>query len=371
MSTLVVGKVIMMPAMRRGLCGYADETVLLSQGALKDMSETVHGIPVVIDHQVIDSGNVERLTVGRVADMHYDEETDNWNVHFVVDDQEAVDKLKSGWGVSTAYRITESGPGGRLNNVPYDREVLGGSYDHLAIVESPRYEMAKNPIFYNSKETKTGANMISKLWRMIRQEVKINQGEELFVMVGDKEMSLNDLTAAIHEADMKKNSSKVIMNANDQVIYNGETMTVENLIGLYNCRNAEAEKENEKEDVKKENEKEVKKENEKEDVKKENEAEDKKEVEAEKKDVKKENEAEDKEVKKENEIEAEKKKENEIEAEKKKENEAKEEDLKEKKENSNFNELRSIKENGITADVSQWQSLSDQLEAGRKLFGSK
>ena len=93
MTKLVVGKTIKIPAMRRGLCAYSDETVHLPQSTLEKLAHTAHGIPVVIDHQMVNAANVERVVVGRVADMHYDADTDTWDAHFVCDTQEAIDRL--------------------------------------------------------------------------------------------------------------------------------------------------------------------------------------------------------------------------------------------------------------------------------------
>lgn len=260
---MIIGKTIKMPAMRRGLCGYENETVLVAQKTLEEMAKTSYGIPVIIEHP--DTGTTpenpvgERAIIGRVADMHYDSETDLWLAHFVVDSQQAVDLLKKGWGVSTAYAITEYGPGGTLNNVPYDREVKEARYLHLAIVRQPRYEMARDPVFYNSvkkglniapevgtidvisSKTHGSKNMIGKLFRLLRQEVKINEGEEICIEIDGKQMSLNEVAEALKKAEgeseaAKKNTdedSKKVLKGEDEVEINGERMTVNELSKRY------------------------------------------------------------------------------------------------------------------------------------------
>jgi hypothetical protein len=318
---------------------------------------------VVIEHHSdINPSNIEQLTVGRVADMHYNSDTDEWDVHFVVDNEDAVAKLQNGWGVSTAYRITGSGPGGTLNNVPYNREVTGAVYDHLAIVQDPRYEMARDPIFYNSKEglitptevgnidtkiAKQGGGMLGKLWRMVREEFKVNEGEELFVMVGDKEMKLNDLTAALHEMEMKKNMKKIIMNGSDMVEYKGDMMTVETIAKMFNEAKAEEDKKNsdDKDADDKKNAEDAEK--------KENEAKEKEEAE------KKENEAKAEEDKKANEA-------KEKEEAEKKENEAKEKDEEEKR----FNALKDVKNNSVAAPVEAYKTLQDRMDDARRIYGT-
>ena len=343
MTTMVVGKVIRMPAMRAGLCEYPEdnERVLLSQETLAAMAPTMRGCAVVLNHQIVDSSNVEQLHVGRVADMEYNAERGEWDALFVVDDQQAVDKLNQGWGISTAYRIKDSGPGATLNNVPYQREVRGAVYDHLAIVPNPRYEMARNPMFLNSKvlsssesagtinpRNQSGGTMIGKILRklMTTQEVKLNANEEAVIKVGQAEMKLADVISAVHEHEMKTNGTKVLLNGDDTVEYNGTSMTVNELVAKYNESKAFEGKETAEEEKKEEEEK-----------------------------------------KKNAEKEAEEKKNAEKEEEEKK-NAEKE---KEEKENSNFAALKAAKENGAAVDQSaQYQTLEERVEHGKKLFGS-
>jgi hypothetical protein len=264
---LIKGKVIKMAAMRPGPCKYSDEMVYLSPETLAKMAETAHGIPVVINHVMVDSGNVETVVVGRVADFH-PTENGEWDAHFVVDDSDAVAKLESGWGISTAYRITESGPAGTFNAIPYDREVLNATYEHLAIVANPRYEMAVDPVFYNGvdpaplqstpdsptiKEAiSIGGIMLSKLFTRKREEVKVNDAEDLVVEHDGKEISVIEL--------IKKNAC-------DEDKYNSLLSKYNELEEKYNAlmkKNAEDEEKKKEEEEKKNAEDEEKKEKEKE-----------------------------------------------------------------------------------------------------------
>jgi hypothetical protein len=321
---LVVGKTLKIPCMQAGLCGYDDEghkeTVLLSNEALQYMAETAYGIPVVIWHKKVDSENIENVTVGRVADMHF---VDNvWYAHFVVDDQEAVDKLQSGWGVSTSYAVEESGPGGTLNNVPYDREIKKAKYLHLAIVEHPRYEIAKNPVFYNSMEKE---NMLGKFWKSFKKEFSGEEAKQCAVMVNGIKRSLDELTS---EMDKMENSIELVLEGNDEIEYKGQKITVSALVEKYNS------------------------------MKKKNEVEDK--------------EKEDKEKKENEEKEAKEKKENEEKEKAKKEADEKE-NARKAEEKKNFDELENAKnkgENQSKKDDSQFQSVREKVEAGRKAYGS-
>jgi hypothetical protein len=316
--------------MRPGLCGYNEgshkETVFLANDTLAAMAKTCYGIPVIIRHQDVNTSNVNDVVVGRVADMH--QEGENWTAHFVVDTQEAVDLLSRGWGVSTTYEILKSGPGGTLNNVPYDREIQDAKYLSLAIVENPRYEMAKNPIFYNSKNDlptvgdesnisninqSEGKSMLGKLWRFVKNEVSGDEVGQCLVMVNGVKKSMSDLTTELHQLE---NSKETLLNDTDEVEYAGQKITVGELVKRY--ENAKSKK----------------------------------------------NAEEVKEVKEEKEEEKEEEKKNE-------EKEEKEEEKKNEKEN--FDALKTIKENSVAIpaiDDSMFQTIREKTDAGRKAYGS-
>ena len=271
---LVIGKVIKMPCMRRGVCAYPERkiTLLITQETLEAMAETSHGIPVIIDHAEKDEliENIETLTVGRVADMHYNPDTDEWLAHFIVDTQEAVDKLEAGWGVSTAYERVEDGPGGTYNAVPYDVQVNKARYTHLAIVERPRYEMAVNPEFFNSSDTASragtvGANnnakgnymsKVGKIFRTVREMLNGADGENYYVAVNGEDKKLSDLVNEMGEFEKKeaaKNElAKKRLGDDDEIEYNGTKMSVKNFVEKYNSYTKNVVEEGEGEGEKKE-----------------------------------------------------------------------------------------------------------------------
>jgi len=280
-DTLAIGKVIKMPCMRSGLCKYTNETVLVSKAALDQMRQSAVGIPVIIDHPdvPVTADSIKDMpVVGRVADLHWIEEEGYWIAHFIVDSQEAVDLLSQGYGVSTAWYGEEYAGAGTYNNVPYDRELVSGRYEHLAIVANPRYEMAVGPIFLNSKSghndpgadtiindsNKRGISMIGKVWKKLtqREEVMVNSNEEYVVEIDGKEMLLKDVIAiaAAHKnavEEEKKDDDKKKLNGDDKVDVDGEEMTVNELITRYKAGKKAAKKnedeEKDAEDKKKEN----------------------------------------------------------------------------------------------------------------------
>jgi len=273
--TLEKAKIVRIPAMRSGLCGYEDETVYLSNMALERMNQTAKGIPVFINHIMSSPLTVENEAVGRVVRIEKEVGVEDLYVaEIVVEDEEAYNKLSNGWGVSTAYHIKNSGRGGTFNNIPYEREVLDAEYDHLAIVESPRYEMARDPFFLNScNKNKNVDNNITtnistkgdkgmlKFFRNKREEIKVNEGEELYVEVNGKEVKLNEMLALVEKEEAKKQ----ILENTAMIEVAGKQMSVLELISKYeaicNAKNGKSCNESDI-DVANESEEEEKKENE-------------------------------------------------------------------------------------------------------------
>lgn len=258
MSELAVGKVIRMPCMRKGLCAYHDETVYLTQEVLEQLAQTGHGIPVTIEHpeDAITGENVGQLSVGRVSKMEYSLEDDLWYAEFVVETEEAAKLLRDGWGVSTAWYGEEYGSGGTLNNVPYDREVKRARYEHLAVVKTPRYEMAIGARFLNSKtgqvdskdstmDTKPtpntrGTYMLGRVWKMIttREEIKTNANEDLHVEVDGEAKPLKNILEDMKAMKDKKaegaaEPEKKMLCGEDEVEVDGKKMSVNELIKAY------------------------------------------------------------------------------------------------------------------------------------------
>jgi hypothetical protein len=385
MAEMAVGKTIRMPCMRRGLVSYPDETILVTQNSLDELAKTAYGIPVVIEHPgiPIDGQSIKDIkVVGRVATFDYEPEADLWWAEFVVDDDEAVQLLKSGYGVSTAWYGNDYKSGGTYNNVPYDRELLTARYEHLAIVKNPRYEMAKDPVFLNSKSSGTrqgkaepstilinsvgnpigGIKMLAKIWRTVKEEVKANENEELVLELEHGQVPLSKVveelkTMKAKEAAKKEEEAKPaarVLNADDEVEVDGRKMKVHELVSEYHAaKKHSAEGEAKMQEAK---DKDEAKEHEAKDEAKEHESEDKKEHEAKDKDEAKEHEAKDKEKAKEHKDEA------------RKDAEAK---CNAADETARFNSLKSAYENGKDVEVTtQFVSLRERTDMGRARYGS-
>jgi hypothetical protein len=328
---LAVGKVIKMPCMRSGLCAYPNEKILVTKEALERLAPTMQGVPVVIEHpeeKITDQTISNLQVVGRVADMHYSQDEEIWYAHFVVDNAQAVELLQSGYGISTAWIADKYAAGGTFNNVPYDKELIEGRYEHLAIVKFPRYEMAFNPVFQNSKDgqnhtnevninnvnNKRSVSMLGKIWKKVtqREEVMVNSGEEYVVEIDGKETPLAEVVESIKTNEAEDKEKKI--NGDEEIDVDDEKMTVNQLVEAYKNLKKSSMKKNEEPEKKEEEEKKESKKN---------------------------------------------------------EDDEKEEKEEEKKTNSRFQELDDLHTNGIEQNEVTFLSLHERVQMGKDRYGSK
>lgn len=251
MTRLVNARTFVIPAMRSGLVKYSDSIGVLyvSPGFLDKIAESAVGNPLIIKHEAIEGVLDEKLVqdvdvVGRVIRTFKEDELYYWEVQ--VEYKEAAELLEDkGWGVSTGWvpeQIDKTG--GELNQVPYDAEAIDGYYEHLAIVENPRYEMAKDAKFLNSlQEAETPATIkpnnkgVFGMLNILRRK-KLSDG---LVKVGSDSLKVSDMLKVINEAEEKKEQAEAYLNADDEVQVNGETMTVSELVEKYEASMAELE----------------------------------------------------------------------------------------------------------------------------------
>ncbi len=99
-------------------------------------------VPVIIDHK--DFINPDDI-VGKIQNIWFSTEDGWFWCSGIITDAEAIELIENGYSVSCQYPITEYKENleGKLHNGnPYDKEILNGVFEHLAIVKNPRYEGA-------------------------------------------------------------------------------------------------------------------------------------------------------------------------------------------------------------------------------------
>jgi len=195
-----------------GLVGYTDVddgTYLLRKETLEKIIPSIVEKPLIVDHQEVTKDNIKDISVGTVINSYYNSETGQFDCDIIVNDEEVYENIKNGNNkVSSAYKVTEFGEGGRYCGIEYDAEILNGYFTHLAIVENPRYPDAK--ILVNNFNNKGEDFMFFKLNKLNeetkeeKKEQKINEGDTIDVD-GD-EVELKDLIDA-YKNSCKKNKA--------------------------------------------------------------------------------------------------------------------------------------------------------------------
>ena len=128
-----------------GLAEYAEPgkdayRILINESAAKKMDPTFQGKPIYVDHvEEVDLENLQQEADGYVLDSFYNKADGKHWVRFIVVSDVGHDAIGRGWKLSNAYVPKAMGPGGNWHGMDFDKEILDGEYEHLAIVKDPRY----------------------------------------------------------------------------------------------------------------------------------------------------------------------------------------------------------------------------------------
>lgn len=263
--------------METGLCGYSEETILVDGDTTKNMIPSFKCKPVYVLHQDDDLNEMENMAVGYITESFYNE-LDGWLwAKFIVVKDEGHDVIERGWSVSNAYLPTEWGEGGIYHNLPYDRKMINGDFQHLALVSNPRYEDAR--IFtpeefkqyqeekrnnlkkvHNSKPKEGAKKMPFKLFKNKREEVTEIDTDTHVVLENGTDISIGDMVKVVEERakeNAKKNEEeKEKMNMDSEIKVGEDTMTLKELINRYesSCKNKNEDKDDNPDDKKNEDE---------------------------------------------------------------------------------------------------------------------
>lgn len=128
--------------LQAGLVKYDFGVCLLQKETIDKFIDTFKGCPVVINHK---DNITESDKVGVVNNIWFSDKDGWYWCDGVLTDDKAVKLVESGYNVSCQYAITDysNNTEKKLHNGnPYDKEILNGLFEHLAIVDNPRYEGA-------------------------------------------------------------------------------------------------------------------------------------------------------------------------------------------------------------------------------------
>jgi hypothetical protein len=194
-------------------------TVLINENVIREMGPSFAGRPIYVQHTDDVPENLETLREeadGWVVESFYNKADGKHWAKFIVVSDEAMAAIKDGWKLSNAYIPECVDEPGMWNAVPYDRKVVSGEFEHLAIVQNPRYEESvimtpEQFKSYNEKKTVELTRLANskdkqgepKMKLNIFKRAKIENGVDLDGMIVElpkskKEMSL---TKVVEEYD--------------------------------------------------------------------------------------------------------------------------------------------------------------------------
>jgi len=127
--------------LQAGLVKYDFGVCLLKKETIDKFIDTFIECPVIINHQ---DKIADENKKGEIKDIWFSD-ADGWFWCSGFVDEDAAELVEQGYNVSCQYKITEyaNNTENRLHNGnPYDKEILNGVFEHLAIIENPRYEDA-------------------------------------------------------------------------------------------------------------------------------------------------------------------------------------------------------------------------------------
>ena len=214
----------------------------LSKATIDKALKTLEGKPLTVKHHLPNGEQVKPDTMkshghGYVANAYYNAQTGWYDCDGVCDTDEARAAIQRGGKVSCKYNVKRTGPGGMWHNMPYDEELTEIEFEHLAIVDKPRYEGAE--IRLNSK-TNHITNMTLNPFKWFKKDATTANGEiapDTVVELGDgKTVRLNDAIESYRKktaaAEQRDNAAEVDENAEFEI--DGKRVTLGAILEAHN-----------------------------------------------------------------------------------------------------------------------------------------
>ncbi len=250
--------------------------ICLKEDALRKMDSTFAGCPVFVMHvdEVEQDLDILRAEAdGWVTKSFYNAADGNHWVEFIAVSEKAEKAIQNGYAVSNAYIPTVYGGGGEWNGMDYDKEIIDGKFEHLAIVPNPRYAESKilSPEQfkeYNQEKaneiklsnSKSNGETPMKLSWFERKKVENAPSLESMSVVlprSGKEVAILRLINEADEEEVKREKGESakdhdMANGDHHVMVDGHKMKVNDLVAKYKdaCAAMHAMKDSEGEEAK-------------------------------------------------------------------------------------------------------------------------
>ena len=203
------GKYFKARFLQPGLVKYSFGVCVLEKDTIDKFIHGFVGCPVIIGHKDVTSENAKELSCGNICHIWYDD-LDGWYWgDGIIDNDEALELINQGYNVSCQYEITEfanNTTNALHNGNPYDKVILNGKPEHLAIVDRPRYENAM--IAVNALEVDLAQNKDDDIeWITVKGNhipVKKGQSKEEAVKEFIESKKGKDKKETYYEGDMEE-----------------------------------------------------------------------------------------------------------------------------------------------------------------------
>lgn len=225
-----------------GVAYYAgdDKMIYVSADTAKAMDKTFTGKPVFVQHKSDwELSEIEEISDGYVIRSFFNPNDGKHWVEFIITSDEGHKAIKEGKRLSNGYEVVGKAGSGQFHGIDYVEEYTEAVYNHLALVDNPRYDegfiltpeefknyndnlKAQNKEqIHNSKETSMKFNLFS------REKVQ-NENQLKDVMV---ELPKSRLTLSVENAIEKLDEELTKENTVD---VDGEKLDLNSLHAKYN-----------------------------------------------------------------------------------------------------------------------------------------
>ena len=240
-----------------GLVSYRDVPggglELLRKETIDAALQTALDNPLTIGHVQVTPENRIDVENGVVTGVDYDAEDGWYYANGTAETDQAISKIQQGQRPSCAYAVRAFGPGGVYHGIKYDREIMDIEFQHLAIVERPRYEGADfrlNSLTNPMKLFKFIKNLLVRENGIESSKTEVSEmSGNTVVEIDGVPVRLNDL-AAVWEAQ----KGQIFQGSMDDMIeIDGQCVKMNELVETYKknrCNSSDEKKETMKEEKK-------------------------------------------------------------------------------------------------------------------------
>ena len=235
-----------------GLVSYRDTPggglELLRKETIDRCVSTAIGNPLTVGHVRVTAENRLDVENGVVMSVSYNVEDGWYYCEGTVETDQARRLIKEGQSPSCAYAVLSFGPGGTYHGIKFDREITDIVFQHLAIVEKPRYEGATFRLNAILNPSKTMFKFLKKLvTRSNGADGKVTEAVETHAseVSGDTVVEIDGQSVRLNDlASVWKTQKGQVFNAgaDDEFEIDGSSVRFHALVDAYRkarCNEAE------------------------------------------------------------------------------------------------------------------------------------